>query len=73
MALSLQTLHSDSGQLGDQGEVGAMTEPRTQSTVSSPFTPRVLLASQLLEAAAEDQGHDPSLNLPSNWEGQMSP
>ena len=20
-----------------------------------------------------DQGHDPSLNLPSNWEGQMSP
>lgn len=57
LMLSLQELDSESGQLA--GGVGQGQGP-----------PKAISLCKLLQ---RNQGHDPPLNLPSNWEGQMYP
>lgn len=52
---------------GSQAPRGAL------SSLWSPFLPALLTLPALCKPLRGNQGHDPPLNLPSNWEGQLYP
>lgn len=54
-------------------EAGKPGPPRSALIPLVPVSPRPSDATRLVQAAAGNQGHDPPLNLPSNWEGQLYP
>lgn len=53
--------------------VGGGHEAWPHTACSHPFLPSPSDATSLCKLLQRNQGHDPPLNLPSNWESQMYP